>query len=98
MVFQLEKRKILQEEKENLEQKELRTKEAAIALESIKNGYDDKLKMLREKLYCMKIERQISEKAQKQAMRELEKEYKNEKFEKVKKLDEFLKKATEKLN
>ena len=94
----MEKRKILHEEKETLEHKQNRTQEAAFLLESIKNAYDDKINMLREQLRCQKIERMISEKAQKQAIRELEKEYKMEKLEKIKNLEYYLKKASESIN
>ena len=94
LVFQLEKRKILQEERVNLEQKQNKTQEAAFMFESIKNAYDDKIKMMKERLHCMKIERVIEEKAQSQAIRELQKEYKIEKANKIKNLDEYLKKAS----
>ena len=98
LVFQMEKRKILQEEKENLEQKKGRTKEAQLKFESIKNTYDEKIKMLQENLRCMKIERNISQRAQQQAIRELQKEYKMEKIKKIENLENFLKQANESLN
>jgi hypothetical protein len=94
----MEKRKILQEEKEGLEQKQIRTQEATLKFESIKNSYDDKIMMLQEKLRCMKIERNISEKAEKQAIRELQKDFQMEKMHKIETLENFLKQANESLN
>lgn len=94
MVFELEKRKVLQEEKEFLSKKQIQEKESLLNLQSIQNIYDDKIKLLQEQLFRLKIERNISEKAQLQAIRELEKEFKIEKKEKIKNLEEYLMKAS----
>lgn len=90
MVFELEKRKVLQEEKDFLSKKQNQEKETLLNLESIQNIYDDKIKLLQEQLFRLKIERNISEKAQLQAIRELEKEFKIENKEKIKNLEEYL--------
>lgn len=94
----MEKRKILQEEKDDLDNKKTRNQEATLTFESIQNQYDTQIKLLQEQLQILKIERNISEKAQKQAMRELEREYKLEKKQKLQNLEQLIKNSSDLIN
>jgi len=62
----LEKRKIIDENKQYKDNRKLRNEETRYVLESVENAYKDKINMLKEKLVAQRQEKTISEAAHKQ--------------------------------
>jgi hypothetical protein len=61
IVFELEKRKIIEEKKQYRESRKMRNQEARFMLESIENSYKDKISILKEKLQQQRKSRHLAE-------------------------------------
>jgi len=66
IIFELEKRKIIDENKQYKDNRKLRNEETRYVLESVENAYKDKINMLKEKLVAQRQEKTISEAAHRQ--------------------------------
>ena len=78
IIFELEKRKMIEEKSAYKENRVRRNKQTRDMLQSIENAYKDKVSMLKEKLRRERIEQRNARIAQKKLIVELEKTLKNE--------------------
>lgn len=73
IIFELEKRKIIDENKMYKDNRKLRNEETRYMLESIENAYKDKINMMKEKIVAQRQEKAISETAHRQVPRKIKK-------------------------
>ncbi|CAG9325912.1 unnamed protein product [Blepharisma stoltei] len=89
------RQKIIEDSKIIKEQKEVKDVEKKLIIENIKNLYNDKIQLLKEKIDEEKFQRQIDEQEQKKRMSEAEKSRKTQRLLHLKEQKEILSKENE---
>ncbi|CAD8147292.1 unnamed protein product [Paramecium pentaurelia] len=98
IIFELEKRKIIDEKKDHLQMRRQQNIITRNALSSVENAYNDKITMLKEKLQNERKERHVAGVAQKQILSKLEKELKDEKIKQIQELKDIWRQEKERFD
>ncbi|CAD8152159.1 unnamed protein product [Paramecium pentaurelia] len=98
IIFELEKRKIIDEKKDHLQMRRQQNIITRNALASVENAYNDKITMLKEKLQNERKERHVAGVAQKQILSKLEKELKDEKIKQIQELKDIWRQEKERFD
>ncbi|CAD8060160.1 unnamed protein product [Paramecium sonneborni] len=98
IIFELEKRKIIDEKKDHLQMRRQQNIITRNALASVENAYNDKITMLKEKLQNERKDRHVAGVAQKQILSKLEKELKDEKIKQIQELKDIWRQEKERFD
>ncbi|CAK82042.1 unnamed protein product (macronuclear) [Paramecium tetraurelia] len=107
IIFELEKRKIIDEKKDHLQVRRQQNIITRNALASVENAYNDKISMLKEKLQNERKERHVAGVAQKQVnqflmifkiLSKLEKELRDEKIKQIQELKDIWRQEKERFD
>ncbi|CAK67324.1 unnamed protein product (macronuclear) [Paramecium tetraurelia] len=98
IIFELEKRKIIDEKKDHLQMRRQQNIITRNALASVENAYNDKISMLKDKLQNERKERHVAGVAQKSILSKLEKELKDEKIKQIQELKDIWRQEKERFD
>ncbi len=80
---ELEKDRLVQEKRDYLLYRKVQNNEKRIIFESIRNAYLDRIDLMREKIHVERFERKIAQQARNQALKEMERQLRDNKRQEI---------------